>query len=199
MNGNSINKTIRLTVIVITLIVGVNARAATETNREHILKAAFLYNFIKFVDWPAEKTSDGNEPIIIGIMSNRPLEGAFEPLKDKQVKNKKVIVKRFKSFEELNKSKEYKKELEAQAEALRKCHVLFICSTEQQISDEVIKLVKGHGVLTVGETGDFLKAGGIINFMDIENKIYFEINATKAKDEKMKISSNLLKLAKKVI
>ena len=70
-------------------------------NKEYQLKAAFLYNFIKFVDWPVN-TADSNE-ITIGVISKDPLGNLFEPLKDKKVKNKNVIIRQYPSFEELQK------------------------------------------------------------------------------------------------
>jgi hypothetical protein len=189
-----------MTMIILLIITASVCAESTEINREYRLKAAFLYNFIKFVDWPAEKTEDSNEPITIGIIGKDPFGNTFEPLKGKLIKNREVLIKRFKSLEELKKAGENDKSgLDAQIRAIWKCHLLFICSSELKSLDEIIKLVKGQSVLTVGEMSDFLKAGGIINFLRESNIICFEMNVSGAKSDNLKISSKLLKLAKKVI
>lgn len=175
-------------------------RADSTTSREYQVKAAFLYNFTMFIDWPKEKIADGNEPIVIGIIGNDPFDDAFEPVKNKKVKRKDVVIKRFKGLEELKKSggKDGAQQ-HPQIEALEKCHVLFICSSEKKRLGEIIDLVQDHNVLTVSDIEDFLEAGGIINFVMEEKKVNFEINNISAEKAGLKISSKLLRLAKRVI
>ena len=84
-------------------------------------------------------------------------------------------------------------------EALKKCHLLFICSSEKDNLFDIIDLVKNQSVLTVGETPGMLKAGGIINFLLEENKVRFEINLIAARQSKLTVRSQLLRLAKTVI
>ena len=169
-------------------------------NKEYQIKAAFLYNFIKFVDWPKKKNEDSNEPITIGIIGKDPFGDAFEPLKNKQVKDRQVVIKRFKALEELEKAgEEGKTELDKQIETIRKCYLLFICSSEEKNLGRIINSVKEHNVLTVGEMSGFVEAGGIVNFLVEEKKIRFEINAVAATRAGLKIRSKLLRLAKRVI
>lgn len=164
------------------------------------LKAAFIYNFIKFVEWPKDKIADGNEPISVGIIGKDPFGNAFEPLKDKKAKGRKIVVKRFKGFEELKKDNEKdKNKLQREIKAIRKCNVLFICCTEKESQREIINSVKANSILTIGESEVFFKSGGIINFLVEDKKVRFEINNTAAKDAKLKISSKLLRLAKRVV
>ncbi len=178
----------------------IKAQADSAQNREYQIKAAFLYNFIKFVDWPEEKLPDSNEPIIIGIIGKDPFGDAFEPIKDKSVKERNVIIQRFKGLEELEKSgEENESEVRQQIDLIRKSHLLFICYSEKAKLRETINLVKDHSVLTVADTQDFLESGGVINFVMEEKKVSFEINITAAKQAKLKIRSQLLKLAKKII
>jgi len=180
--------------------IATQAKDDSAQSREYQIKAAFLYNFIKFVDWPKEKIPDSNEPITIGIIGKNPFDDAFEPIKDKHVKGRGVVIKRFKGFEELKKTGEKDKSgLHPEIDAIRKCHLLFICSSEKQNLPKIISSVKGHSVLTVGETPGFLEAGGIINFLIEQKKIRFEINLTAAKRENLKIRSQLLRLAKRVL
>lgn len=121
-------------------------------------------------------------------------------MKDKKVKGRNVLVKRFKNVAELKKlGKKGKGQLDKQIEAMRKCHLLFVCSSEKDGVKEIIAALKGHAVLTVGDCKGFLKSGGIINFVMEEQKVRFEINASAAKRSKLKIRSELLRLAKKVV
>lgn len=176
------------------------AKSDSAPGREYQIKAAFIYNFIKFVDWPKEKTADSNEPIIIGIIGKDPFGRVFEPIKDKKVKNRIVVIKRFKSFEAIQKLGEHDKaEFDRNINYLRKCHLLFVCSSEKDKVKEVLALVKDHSVLTVADTKGFLESGGIINFLMEDKKVRFEINVTAAKKSKLKISSKLLRLAKRVV
>lgn len=168
--------------------------------QEYQIKAAFLYNFIKFVDWPKEAMPDGNEPITIGIIGKDPFGQAFEPVKDKDAKDKKVVVKRFKSIADLKKLGESgKDELNRQIEAVKKCHLLFVCSSEKEHLKDIVNAVKDRPVLTVGEMQGFLETGGISNFLVEDNKVRFEVNLTAAEHAKLKIRSQLLRLAKRVI
>lgn len=165
----------------------------SETNREYQIKAAFLYNFIKFVDWPGEKP-DSNEPIIIGVIGKNPFDGAFEPIKDKPVKDRKVVIKFFEGLSQIDKSKK-----NLQTKAIKECNLLFICSSEKENLKETLDLLKGYSVLTVADMPGFLEAGGIVNFIIEENKIGFEINTAAAKQANLEIRSNLLRLAKRVV
>lgn len=171
-------------------------RSDSEQNREYKIKAAFLYNFIKFVDWPEEKTDDPKEPIIIGIVGKDPFGEAFEPMTKKQIKGRNGLISRFEGMEKLKKSGKTDK---SAIESLRKCHLIFICSSEEKNITDIINLVDKHSVLTVGENPNMLKSGGMINFVVEENKVRFEINLTAAKNSKLKIRSQLLRLAKNVI
>ena len=175
-------------------------QADTAQSREYQIKAAFLYNFIKFVDWPEEKTSDSNEPITIGIIGRDPFGDAFEPIKDKPVKGQKVIVRHFEGLEELKKSgEESKLDKHPQIEAIRKCHMLFICRSEKQNLEEIIESIKNDSILTIADIQDFLEVNGIINFVMEEKKVSFEVNVTAAKRAKLKIRSQLLRLATRIL
>jgi hypothetical protein len=168
------------------------AKADSENSQEYQVKAAFLYNFINFVDWPKEKVTDSNNLIIIGIIGRDPFGQAFAPLKNKQTKGKKVLINRFISLEESKLSSD-------QAEAVRKCYLLFVCRSEKEQLKEIINLVQGHSVLIVGDMNGFLESGGMINFMIEDKRVCFEICNTAAKQTKLNFRSKLLRLAKRVI
>lgn len=175
-------------------------QAASETNREYQIKAAFLYNFVRFTDWPGESaadsnepnTVDSNEPITIGIIGEDPFGDAFEPIKNERIKGRKIVLKRFKGLEQSKQSDE-------QIKGVRKCHLLFVCRSQKEQLGEIIDVVKDRPVLTVADMGGFLESGGMINFIMEENKIRFEINLTAARHAGLRISSKLLGLAKRVL
>lgn len=176
------------------------ARAESAPAREYQIKAAFIYNFTKFVDWPKEKAADSSNVITIGIIGKDPFGKAFDPIEGRKVKNRRVAVKRFKGFKELTGSAgKDTGRLEREIKALRKCHVLFVCSSEKKQRKQIFESVKGRGVLTVGDVGGFLETGGVINFFISEGKVRFEINVTAARQAKLKIRSQLLRLARRVV
>lgn len=168
----------------------------SDLSREYKIKAAFLYNFIQFVDWPEEKTSNQKEPIILGIIGKDPFGESFEPIDNKQIKGRKSLINRFESMDKLKASGDKEK---FYIESMRKCHLLFICSSEKDHLTDILNIVSGHGVLTVGETPEMLKSGGVINFLVVENKVRFEINLAAAKQDKLKVRSQLLRLATRVL
>jgi hypothetical protein len=166
---------------------------------ESRIKAAFLYNFLRFVDWPKVKRGDANEPIIIGLIGKDIFGDVFDDLKDRTVEDRPVLLRRFKGFEELQKKEqEDKSEQKSQIEAIRKSHLLYICPSEKKHIKELLELVKGYGVLTVADTEGFLESGGIINLLKEDNKVNFEINITAAKQAGFQVRSKLLRLAKRV-
>ncbi|MBN2138973.1 MAG: YfiR family protein [Sedimentisphaerales bacterium] len=170
------------------------------SNQEYRVKAAFLYNFLKFVDWPKEKDANDNDPITIGVIGKDPFAKSFDPIKDKPVKNKKVVIKRFKSIAELKKLGETANpQINKQIEAAKKCQLLFICRSEKDALEDIFKAVKNQPILTVGDTDEFIKTGGIINFVTDEQKVRFEVSTAAANHAKLKIRSQLLRLAKRVI
>ena len=177
-------------------------RAESAREREYKIKAAFVYNFIKFVDWPEENTPDKDKPITIGVLGSDVLIKAFGPIKNKEAKGRRVVIKRFEDRDKLEESrKKNDSAWKEKIEALKKCRVVFVCTCEsgtKEIPVEIIKALKGSGVLLVGEVPGFLEKGGVINFVTENKKVRFEINSTSAKRNNLKIRSQLLKLARRV-
>lgn len=168
------------------LAVGQNPES--KGNLEYKIKAAFIYNFIKFIDWQEHCLPEKNGTITIGVLGKNPFNNSFEPITKKKVKNKKVTVRYFPGFEKIT-----------DKISLKECHVLFICGSEKDHLKDVVEIVKDSCILTVGEMDGLLKAGGIIKFSMHKKKVRFEINLTAAKRAKLEIRSQLLRLAKKVV
>ena len=146
---------------------------------EYQLKAAFLYNFAKFVEWPSEALPQNNSPFVIGILGENPFaDDLKKTVAGKKVSDHPIDVVPFSTA----------------AEATN-CHILFISSSEKTRLAEIFKSLQGVPILTVGETEQFTEAGGMVNFVREANKIRFQINDNTAKVARLKISSKLLSLA----
>jgi hypothetical protein len=158
------------------------AAAQPPPSREYQIKAAFLYNFAKFVDWPPEAFRDDGSPFVIGILGVDPFGEALDSLKDKPVRNRRLVIRRL-----------------ARVEEAEGCHILYVSSSARQYLRPVFDALRSSPVLTVSELDGFAQQGGLIGFVTVENKVQFDINHSAADRHRLKISSQLLKLARTVL
>ncbi|MHC4130927.1 MAG: YfiR family protein [Planctomycetota bacterium] len=164
------------------------------------VKAAFIYNFIKFIDWPQEKAEDVNKPLTVGIFGSSPFGNAFDKIKDSQIRGRKVVVKYFESFANVKGGEQKQnEEIQKKINEFGQCDVLFICASEAKFFKRVLQPLEIYHVLTISDTKGFLEEGGIINFVMEEKKVRFEINMASAKRSKLEVRSKLLRLAKRVV
>lgn len=166
----------------IVLILGISVDLSAQNPElflQYQVKAAFLYKFIKFVDWPEGVLPDTCQTISIGVLSRGPIHRALDLIADKEVKGRQLVVKHFPRLQDI----EY-------------CHVLFIGGSEKKHLKQILKRLNGNSTLTVSEIEGFGHLGGMINFIFLENRIGFEINPNAAEETQLKISSKLLRLAK---
>jgi len=153
--------------------------AESPASPEYLIKAAFLYNFTKFVEWPQEAFKDDLSPINLCILGKDPFGEALNSIRDKRVRGRRLNIKHMNRIEEIS-----------------ECHILFVSASEKENLKPVLSSLKNSAILTVSEMEMFTQQGGIINFIVVENKIHFEINPNVARRCGLKISSQLLKLAK---
>lgn len=146
---------------------------------EYSVKAAYLYNFAKFVKWPAEMFADPSLPLTICIFGRDPFGSSLDIVKDKTVMGKKLLINRYTRIEEL-----------------KDCHIMFISPSEEKNLSIILEKVKDMHILTVSDMDGFAQRGGTINLIRIKNKIHFEINIDAAQRSGLQISSRLLQLAK---
>jgi hypothetical protein len=157
------------------------ARAAEgpPVSREYQIKAAFLYNFTKFVEWPPSRFATPESPIIIGILGDNPFGDVLETIvKDRRVNNRPIEIRLVAT--------------KAEAAAV---HVLFSGAGHEQQIAAMRGLLQAQSVLTVGETPQFAASGGIIDFIVGDDKVRFFINAGSGDQAGLKISAQLLKLS----
>lgn len=148
---------------------------------EYQVKAAFLYNFGKFVQWPANTFTNDHAPIVIGIFGNNPFHGDLERIiAGKDISGHPVNIRYVSS-----------------APDLKGCDIVFVSTAEQENARKMIGAIQTFGILTVTEdTGNFADSGYIINFITVDDRIHFEINNAAAIKAGLTISSKLLALAK---
>jgi len=159
--------------------------ASTETNPtgEYQVKAAFLYHFAQFVEWPEETFKDAGSLLTYCTIGEDPFQGYLDvALNGKTIGARSFRVLHFR-----------------QSREIQGCQVLFIGAGEKKFLDAILTSIKGNSILTVGESEHFVQDGGMIGFCLEENKIRFEINLETAQRAKLRISSRLLALAKSVI
>lgn len=181
--------------------------AESASDREYKVKAAFVHNFLKFVEGgrftPAQENQGGrpdpNDAIIVGILGAPPSRAAFEEFKNKTVGNRPLRVRWFKGFEELKDEEKGIPGQHPEIEAIRKCHVLFFCPSEKPFLPRILPHLGDHGILTVGDVPTFLEAGGVINLLVEGKKVRFEINRAAARRAKLVIRSSVLRLAVRTI
>lgn len=151
--------------------------AAQPASMEYRLKAAFLYNFTRFTEWPAE-TSANNEDLNICVIGTNPFGSALDEIKGKRANNASIDIK-----------------LPDLDDSFSGCQLIFIARSERYRTRKILRALDGQPVLTVGETEDFNHLGGIIQFVVMNKKIRFSINIDAAQRANLIISSKLLKLA----
>lgn len=149
--------------------------------KEYQLKAAFLFNFTKFVKWTAESVDD-SAPITIGVLGSSPFEDSFEQLlPGRKVNGRDVTAKAVTSA--------------AEAACV---HVLFVPAGQEERFQTLLASLESASVLTVGETPTFAALGGMITFAMEHGKIHFDINMVAARHSQVKVSAELQKLARSV-
>jgi hypothetical protein len=146
---------------------------------EYQVKAAFILNFARFVEWPGDSLSDG-DTLVIGIIGEDPFGNSIDQVVSRATANgRRLVVRRLKW-----------------GDNLRACHVLFISSSEHRRTGQILSSLRGASVLTISEMGDFSRNGGMIRLFIHDNKVFFEINAAAAGQARLKVSSKLLALSR---
>jgi hypothetical protein len=166
--------------LLLALLLAVPAHLGAQA-AEYDVKAAFLYNFTKFVDWPPSAFPDPNN-LKICVLGDDPFGKSLRSVAGEQVGSHKLTV--------------------MQTESISRptgCQVLFISRSERERLPQILAAIKESPVLTVGDTNGFADHGVIINFVLEGSKVRFEINTDSADRAGIKISSKLLQLAKRIV
>ena len=168
--------------IAIAIMGACTVRSVADASLEYRVKAAFLYNFAKFVTWPAQAFSGSDTPVVFCVAGEDP----FQELLDSTTKQRKVEGRQIEI-----------RRLTADA-PLAGCHLVFSSETDGARVAHVLQRATSAGALTVGEADDFLPRGGMIRLIVDEGKVRFDISTRSAERAGLKVSSQLLKLARTV-
>jgi hypothetical protein len=163
------------------LVAGVAAQETTPTEQQ--VKAAFLVNFPKYVEWPAACFAQSNSPIVLAVFGDAGLaEELARIIAGKHVNHHPLSVV----------------SVALKAELGDRCHVVYVGDSAQHLLPEILETVKGASVLTVGADERFIERGGMINLARKERKVRLEVNLPAAKAAGLTISSRLLAIADSV-
>lgn len=142
---------------------------------EYQVKAGFIYNFAKFIEWPGGTFDNGADVLVLCIVPNNPESDVFFSLNNKTVGGRKILVRKCKNVKEI-----------------KDCQILFFDSTDREFIREGLLSAKGQGILTVGQVKGFMQEGGIINFFTEKGRLRFEVNLDAAQRFGLRLGSQIL-------
>jgi hypothetical protein len=177
----------RLLAALLTLLLTIHLAATPQGQAqialtEYQVKAAYLFNFLKFVEYPNESFADPLAPIVIGVVGDDPFGSALpQVVTGKTVQGRDLVIRNYRDGEEL-----------------RGAHILFISASEKKRLPMIFSNLHGSSVLTVADMEGFLDAGGMIQFLNENDRVRFAINLDATTQARLKLSSKLLSLAKVV-
>ena len=153
--------------------------SAQISTREYQVKAAFVFNFSQFVEWPAQTFSNPESRAIIGVLGKDPF-GTYleETIVGETINKHPLVIQHFNSVDEIT-----------------NCQILYINLSDKKELHLIIEKLKGKNILTVSDANGFAKMGGMVRLYIKDDKINIQINHEAAKEENLVISSKLLKLA----
>jgi len=148
---------------------------------EYSVKAAFLYNFAKFVEWPPEALGGGS-PVVLGVLGDDPFGASIDQtVAGKTANGRQILIRRLRWGQDL-----------------KQCQILFISSSERKRLKQILDALRGSSVLTVGDMEQFSQQGGMIQFVIDQSRVRFEVNVGAAEQARLRLSSKLLALARSV-
>ena len=155
---------------------------AQQPPTEYQVKAAYLFNFLKFVEWPDDPSADLHGKWVIGIVGENPFgDELTQAVSGKVVQGRSLQVRRFTSTEDL-----------------RACHILFISASERKRLPSIFSALGSSSVLTVADMENFNASGGMIQFVMEDGSVRFAVNVSTTTRARLKVSSKLLSLARAV-
>jgi len=167
------------------LAAGADDAAAQTTAQaaEHEVKAAFLYKFISYIEWPPRSFAREDSPLVIGVVDAPAVADELASIvAGRNVNGRGVILRKVE-----------------RSEALAGVHVLFVGRGTGARAATLLAAARGHAMLTVTESDETFPTGSVINFVVIDGKVRFDVDARHAESENIKVSARLLSVARKVV
>lgn len=170
------------TLIAISFLILNHANCAAQSATEYQVKAAYLFNFLKFVEWPDVSPADPQAKWVIGIVGNSPIGVELSKLvESKNVLGRELQVKSFQSTDNF-----------------RGCNILFISESEKKRLPAILVALRGSSVMTVADMEHFIDAGGMVQFVVEDARVRVSIDVGATGRARLKVSSKLLALARTV-
>lgn len=154
---------------------------AVPPSGEYQIKAAYLLNFARYVEWPATRLPPG-APLRICVLGRDPFGGALEGLEGRQVQGREVRVRQADSLDQT-----------------ADCHIVFISGSEERRMGPILRGLADRAVLTVSDIDGFVEAGGGIGLVIEDQRVRFDINQGPLLRDNLRASSQLLRLGRQVL
>src|ERR1700688_2256753 len=155
---------------------------ADQSPTEYQVKAAYLFNFLKFVEWPDDPAADPHGKWVIGFVGDSPVGGELARLVEgKNVLGRELLVKKFQA-----------------ADNLRGCNILFISESEKKRVPSILAALRGSSALTVADMDNFIGLGGMVELVVEGGRVRVTIDVGATGRARLKVSSKLLTLAQAV-
>ena len=146
---------------------------------EYQVKAAFIFQFARFVVWPASAFASRDAPLSICVLGGNPFGSALEDMAAGElVYSHPLIVQNRNRVEDLD-----------------NCHIVFLSSASEQVNGQALQYLSGRSVLTVSDSRDFARHGGVIGLVTVNGKVRVQVNRSSAEAAQLKISAKLLRVA----
>jgi hypothetical protein len=154
--------------------------AGAQSSAEYDVKAAYLYNFAKFVEWPAESFPSADAPFAICVLGQDPFGRALDDIVEgERIQERPIVVRRLKAWD-----------------GAELCHILFVSTSVQEDFEQLLGGHTFRRTLTVGDVPQFLTAGGHISFFIEGSSVRFSIHRSNVARTDLQISSRLMRVAR---
>lgn len=164
------------------VIVPARIEAQAGDDLEYRVKAAYLLNFTRYVEWPARAFASAGEPINVCVLGSNPFGATLAQTLEGRQSHRRPLAMR---------------QVERLSDA-RECHVVFMSHAEWRRRPDALAALRSRGVLTVGESAEFAEAGGVLSFVPVEQTVRFAVNLAARDEAGLRISSRMLALASHV-
>ncbi len=149
------------------------------------VRAAYLYNFAKFIEWPGDAFTEEDSPFVIGVVGDDVFAEILRKIvRTKKITNRAIVVQKLRWGNEEDRVR------------LERCHILCVGNSVQGRLEDIFSVLKGRSILLVSDIPGFARDGGMIGFVLEKQRIIFEINREALDQANLKASAKLLKLAR---
>jgi hypothetical protein len=169
-----------ITLCLLTVLIGSLTYAAVLlTPKEYQVKAVYLFNFSKFINWPASAFDNSRTPIRICVLGKNPFDDFDRLVKGKKVQKRRITVEHLSDYRQAN-----------------RCHILFVSKSEKGNQAAILAYTQQYPILTVSDIRNFVVRGGMIQFYIRGRKVRFMIDPETVQEAGIRASANLLRVAK---